>query len=478
MNVISNYSKYLTPTSLARKPSAIRKLMPLMKNPGMVSLGGGLPNPAMFPFCGRIEFQVSMPPKSTSPHPSSKAADGMISFDHFKTMKLVLDGKDLEEALQYSPTPGLPGLVSQLRDIQSREHNLDSVIHGTANNPLYDLSVTVGSQDALTKAFEMLLQHDCDQVFLENPTYSGALAFLQPYGVKLTPINTDNRGLDPDHLHALLASSATTQGRRVLYTIPTAQNPSGVTLDNERRRAIYQLACEHDLIILEDDPYYFLSPERQSLVSFLELDAMNCQSEGQSVTTRGLGEVDSNLGKGGRVLRFDSFSKIFSAGMRIGFVTAPIPLLERINLHIQGTNLHNCGVSQAMVSQLLKAWDGWSGLDSHVKKVATFYGRRRDWIVEAAEKHLRPEGSVPLASWTTPNAGMFLWLQLHNIPDTKSLIEEKAAAANVLFVPGQAFDPLNRPSSYVRAAYSTASRDDMNVAMKRLADLIQGCKTN
>ncbi|KAL3792482.1 hypothetical protein HJC23_008404 [Cyclotella cryptica] len=240
-------------------------------------------------------------------------------------MKLVLDGKDLEEALQYSPTPGLPGLVSQLRDIQSREHNLDSVIHGTANNPLYDLSVTVGSQDALTKAFEMLLQHDCDQVFLENPTYSGALAFLQPYGVKLTPINTDNRGLDPDHLHALLASSATTQGRRVLYTIPTAQNPSGVTLDNERRRAIYQLACEHDLIILEDDPYYFLSPERQSLVSFLELDAMNCQSEGQSVTTRGLGEVDSNLGKGGRVLRFDSFSKIFSAGMRIGFVTAPIP---------------------------------------------------------------------------------------------------------------------------------------------------------
>ena len=401
-------------------------------------------------------------------HPSSKAADGLISLDAAKTTKLVLDGKDLEEALQYSPTPGLPSLVQQLREIQSKEHNLDGALPGKSK-PLYDLSVTVGSQDALSKAFEMLLQTDCDEVLLENPTYSGALAFLQPYGVKLTPINTDSKGLDPEHLHTLL-SSAETKRRRVLYTIPTAQNPSGVTLDNERRRAIYDLACEHDLIILEDDPYYFLHPERQSLLSFLELDAINCQSEGKPTTTA---DTDTNAGKGGRVLRFDSFSKIFSAGMRIGYVTAPLPLLERINLHIQGTNLHNCGVSQAMVSQLLRAWDGWNGLDSHVKKVATFYGMRRDWVIEAAEKHLCPAGSAPLASWTVPTAGMFLWLQLNNISDTKSLIEKKAAASNVLFVPGQAFDPLDRPSSFIRAAYSTASRDDMDLAMERLSELIR-----
>lgn len=465
MNSIVNYSRYVTPTSLARKASAIRKLMPLLKQPGMVSLGGGLPNPTMFPFVNRIEFEVTMPMLS-SLHPSSHAADGLISFDSDKTTKLVLDGKDLEEALQYSATPGLPSLVSQLREIQSSEHKLDGVLAGE-KNALYDLSVTVGSQDALTKAFEMLLQHDCDELLLENPTYSGALAFLQPYGVKLTPINTDNRGLDPDHLHKLL-SSGETKRRRVLYCIPTAQNPSGITLDNERRLAIYELACEHDLIILEDDPYYFLHPERRSLVSFLELDAINCRSERQSIAN----DSDSNCGKGGRVLRFDSFSKIFSAGMRIGYVTAPLPLLERINMHIQGTNLHNCGVSQAMVSQLLKTWDA-NGFESHIDKVAAFYGRRRDWIVEAAEKYLRSTGSAPLASWTTPTAGMFLWLKLHNTSDTKSLIEEKAAAANVLFVPGQAFDPLDRPSPYIRAAYSTASRDDMNIAMKRLADLIR-----
>ena len=442
--------------------------MPLLKQPGMVSLGGGLPNPAMFPFVNRMQFEVTLPKESHVHHPSSKAADGMISLDAAKTTKLILDGKDLEEALQYSPTPGLPSLVKQLREIQSKEHHLNGVLP-EGSRSIYDLSVTVGSQDALSKAFEMLLQHDCDEVLLENPTYSGALAFLQPYGVTLTPINTDSKGLDPDHLHNLL-SSAETKRRRVLYTIPTAQNPSGVTLDNERRRAIYELACEHDVIILEDDPYYFLHPERQSLLSFLELDAMNCQREGLSSTTTA---IESNTGKGGRVLRFDSFSKIFSAGMRIGYVTAPIPILERINLHIQGTNLHNCGVSQAMISQLLKAWDGWSGLDSHVKKVAKFYGMRRDWIIEAAEKHLCPVDSAPLASWTVPTAGMFLWLQLNNIPDTKSLIEEKAAAANVLFVSGQAFDPLDRPSAFVRAAYSAASKDDMDMAMKRLADLIR-----
>ena len=156
--------------------------------------------------------------------------------------------------------------------------------------------------------------------------------------------------------------------------------------------------------------------------------------------------------------------------MRIGYVTARLPLPELINMHIQDMNLHNCGVSQAMVSQLLKTWDT-NGFESHLENVAVFYGRRRDWIVEAAEKYLRPIDSVPLASWTAPTAGMFLWLKLHNISDTKALIEEKAAAANVLFVPGQAFDPLDRPSPYVRAAYSTASRDDMNIAMKRLADL-------
>lgn len=449
MNAITNYTKYLSPTSLARQPSAIRKLMPLMKRPGMVSLGGGLPNPSMFPF-RKIQFDVSLP----------------YSID---TMSLVLEGNELEEALQYSPTPGLPRLVWQLRDIQNREHHINNLLASDDENTnaLFDVSITIGSQDGLTKAFEMLLhppsdvvgkeKDDCDEVLLESPTYSGALAFLQPFGVKLNPINTDNKGLDPDHLYNILTSNGSKR-RRVLYTIPTAQNPSGITLDNARRRAIYQLACEHDLIILEDDPYYFLHPERESLVSFLQLDAQNCM------------QTDSNAGKGGRVLRFDSFSKIFSAGMRIGFVTAPLPLLERINLHIQGTNLHNCGVSQAMISKMLDAWGGWDGLDAHLRRVSRFYGMRRDWIIEAAEKHL---GSVNGVKWNVPTAGMFLWLQLLQFDDTKSLIEEKAADSNVLFVPGQSFDPLDRLSSYVRASYSTASREDMDVAMKRLADLIR-----
>ena len=108
MNAITNYTKYLSPTSLARQPSAIRKLMPLMKRPGMVSLGGGLPNPSMFPF-RKIQFDVSLP----------------YSID---TMSLVLEGNELEEALQYSPTPGLPRLVWQLRDIQNREHHINNLL--------------------------------------------------------------------------------------------------------------------------------------------------------------------------------------------------------------------------------------------------------------------------------------------------------------------------------------------------------------
>jgi kynurenine/2-aminoadipate aminotransferase len=303
--------------------------------------------------------------------------------------------------------------------------------------------VSVGSQDALTKAFEMLLDPAQDELFLESPTYSGSLAFLQPFGVKMKPVATDEFGLKPEALQEALEKSNDGENkRRVLYTIPTAQNPSGSTLSNDRREAIYDIASAYDIIILEDDAYYYNHPARENVKSFLSLD---CD---------------------GRVIRFDTFSKLISSGMRIGFVTGPPKVIERLSFHTQATNLHNSGVSQIMLSKLLDHW-GKHGFDEHAKNVASFYCRRRDVMLAATERHL-----TGLAAWSPPEAGMFLWLKLNGIDDTKALIEEKAAAANVLFVPGQSFDPLDRPSPYVRASFSTASDDDMDIAMGRLAALI------
>lgn len=423
---IHDYEQYLSPLSSRRQPSAIRKLLPLMAQEGMVSLGGGLPNPDLFPIVGGLEFEVATGPSTTT--------------------KLRLNEQELKEALQYSPTPGLPSLVKQLEKLQHHNHQ--------AHWGDVSIAVTVGSQDALTKAMEMLLDPQEDELFVEDPTYSGALAFLQPFGVKLRPIQTDTNGLIPQSLEEALRQSSAK--RRVLYTIPTAQNPSGSTLSNDRRRAIYELAQEYDCIILEDDPYYFLHPNyKDGLTSFLEMD--------------------NTSGGDGRVLRFDSFSKIISAGLRVGFVTGPVKLLERLNYHTQATQLHNSGLSQAVVAKLLQEWDTISegGFEAHAQKVAEFYQERGQVLHQAAERHL-----TGLAEWSVPEAGMFLWMDLacSGITDTMSMIENKAAKAKVLLVPGQSFSPTNSKSSFVRASFSTASNEEMELAVQRLADLIRNEK--
>ena len=202
--------------------------MPLLEQPGMVSLGGGLPNSALFPF-------TSLKVGISDPHNGDET-------------EIHLSTEELGTALQYSPTPGLPKLVSHLRDLQTWEHGVDV---GKAPHHHYDVMVSVGSQDALTKTFEMLLDPAQDELFVEAPTYSGALAFLQPFGVKMMPVDTDEFGLlKPEALQQALENSNGENKRRVLYTIPTAQNPSGSTLSNDRREVIYDIASEFDMIIV------------------------------------------------------------------------------------------------------------------------------------------------------------------------------------------------------------------------------------
>ena len=120
-----------------------------------------------------------------------------------------------------------------------------------------------------------------------------------------------------------------------------------------------------------------------------------------------------------------------------------------------------------MLQKVLEHW-GEDGFNAHCQQVAEFYCQRRDVLLEAADRHLQG-----LAEWNVPEAGMFLWLKLLEVDDSKVLIEEKAAQANILLVPGQAFSPLNEVSSYVRASFSTASDEDMDSAMERLATLIR-----
>jgi kynurenine/2-aminoadipate aminotransferase len=244
--------------------------------------------------------------------------------------------------------------------------------------------------------------------------------------------------MDPHALEEILMASK----YKVMYTIPSAGNPSGATSTLERKKRIYQLAQKHQLLILEDDPYYYLQFD-QRIQSYFSMDT------------------------DGRVLRFDSLSKTLSAGLRLGWVTGPKPLIERITYHQQSTNLHASGISQLIASCLLEKW-GVDGFYAHIASICEFYKEKRNQFLELAQIHL-----APVADWNPPSGGMFVWIRLKTIKDSKELIASKAKEKKVLLLPGiEFFIPNSPPTNYVRASYSTASKEQMDLALQRLREVI------
>lgn len=381
-----------------------------------------MPNPTLFPLDGI----------------TIKLKDGQV-YD--------LPRDRLDKALQYSSSYGFPELVDWIKVYQKEQHILP--LQGASQVPDWDVCVTSGSQDALAKAFDMLLDEG-DYILTEDPTYSGALAALHPFGCNLIGISADRHGMDPDALEAVLDKwDFKKHPLRVLYLIPTGQNPSGASLPLDRKKRIYKLAAKYDLIIMEDDPYY------------------NLQLLEPGKTTAEAVPTFFSMDTDGRVLRFDSFSKIVSSGLRVGWVTGPRAMIEKIQLDMQGTELHASSVSQAVLLSVLEVW-GKEGWERQVTQVQKEYSRRRDVLISYAEKYL-----VGLAEWSAPKAGMFLWMKLLGVEDSTELIKKKAVEELVLMVPGKSFSPNGGPSPYVRASFSTSSDEDMEKAMQRLGSLLK-----
>ncbi|CAH1776805.1 unnamed protein product [Owenia fusiformis] len=422
-----NYARFLNATSLARKPSPIRVLTELLSRspPSMISLAGGMPNPELFPF---QEADIKLRDGST----------------------LKIDSSTMKTALQYGPTQGNAELITWMKKLQSHLHNPPTLNDDQDADSKMNICVTVGSQDGICKVFEMLVNPG-DNVLLDNPTYAGTLAILRPLGVNLLGVNTDQYGMQPKSLRKILSRWSPDEKfdknsdiPKIIYTIPNGVNPTGASLTTERKQEIYQIAQDYGLLVLEDDPYYFLQFSKTKSPSFLSMD------------------VD------GRVLRFDSFSKILSSGLRLGMVSGPSVLTNKLSLHMMASVLHCSSFSQIMVLELLKRWQ-IEGFLQHTEKVTAFYKEQKDCLIAAANKHLKG-----LAEWHEPVAGMFLWLKLLGIKDTKTLIEEKALAKEVMLVPGFAFQTDESvPCNYVRAAFSLATPEQMDTAMERLAELIR-----
>lgn len=416
------YSRFITAISAARQPSLIREMTKILAtaSPEMIPLSGGLPNPEMFPF-KQLTLQVS---------------DGV---------PIVLEGKELQSALQYLPTNGHPELLSQLQALQEQVHTPNQTVWANT-----DIVVTSGSQDGLCKAIEMLMDVG-SSVLVEDFVYSGTLAILNPYKPVFHVIESDSQGMIPSSLKETLAQWEEGEegepGRpRFLYINPTGANPTGTLLPEERRREIYRLCCQYNLLLLEDDPYYYLQfgPDDCRPPSFLSLDTE------------------------GRVLRFDSFSKILSSGIRLGFVTGPKELIQRIVLHMQVSVLHASSLSQVITASLLNQW-GHQGFLKHIEQVEQFYQMRRDRMVVAADKHL-----AGLVEYSVPQGGMFLWIKVPQLESTWDMVMERGLAKNIMLMPGKAFQPdMDRPCPYLRAAFSVAAEEKFEPAMERLAELIR-----
>ncbi|KAM7141619.1 kynurenine/alpha-aminoadipate aminotransferase, mitochondrial-like [Molossus nigricans] len=405
-----NYTRFITAASASRKPSPIGVLTDILSTApkSVISLATGSPNPNMFPF---------------------KAA--VITVENGKTIQF--DEDIMKRALQYSQSAGIPELLSWLKQLQVKLHN-PPTLHYPPSQGQVDICVTTGSQEGLCKVFEMLI-----------------IVELHPLGCNMFSVSSDEYGMIPDALKEILSRWKPEDSKnpekntpKFLYTVPSGNNPAGTSLTSDCKKEICELARKYDFLIIEDDPYYFLQFNKPWAPTFLSMDT------------------------DGRVIRADSFSKILSSGLRIGFITGPKPLIERVVLHTQVSTLHPSTFTQLMVSQLLHQW-GEEGFLAHVERVIDYYRKQKDALLAAADKWLSG-----LAEWHAPIAGMFVWIKIKGISDVKKLIEEKAIKKEILMVPGNAFYiDSSAPRPYFRASFSLASPEQMDTAFQRLAQLIK-----
>ncbi|KAF9037710.1 PLP-dependent transferase [Panaeolus papilionaceus] len=430
----SFYADFLSTLAKERKPSPIRTLYPLEKTPGLVSLLAGKPNAKTFPF-------------------TSVSVNARSPTDADKETTLIIKGDELTTALQYGDTTGFKSLVDWITGLQEFSH-------GRKRGEGWRVSIGSGSQDLIFKAVLALL-NDGDAVLVESPVYAGVIPMFSSLHCEQIEVETDANGILSSSLRSILEQWPAGKPKpKVLYTVPYGCNPTGMTATLERRKEVLKLAREHNFLILEDDPYYYLyygEAARPPSYFHLELEEP---------------EV-------GRVLRFDSLSKILSAGIRIGFATGPEVLLNAVDAYTATSNLQTSSLTQMIVFKLLESW-GYEDFKTHTLQVSQFYKEKRDVFEKAMKQHLSG-----LAEWTPPEAGMFYWFKLlltssgdgagatgGQEDDSEAVIRTKAVEKGVLALPGTVFLPNGRKTAYVRAAFSLADEDDVQKAVSRLREAV------
>jgi 2-aminoadipate transaminase len=293
--------------------------------------------------------------------------------------------------------------------------------------------ITSGSLQGFVFLAEQLVQPGA-RVLVEAPTYDRPIKILKRLGAEIVGLPMDDEGLVPEALEEALSSGAKPA---FLYTIATFQNPSGRTLSEERRRRVVELAREHELLVLEDDPYGLVRYEGEPLPTLFELEG------------------------GVNVAYASSFSKTIAPGVRVGYFVLPAPLAAQIEALAVSTYISPPFLAQATVNEFVRR----GSFEPNVARVNGLLGARRDAMLEALERHA-PQG----VTWSHPEGGYFLWVDLEN--DAPSLAA--AQAAGVTFVEGKDFFADGSGGQSMRLAFSFVSPDEIAEGVARLAPLLAG----
>ncbi len=387
--------KYLAERVKPLKASAIREMFKMMADPEIISLAGGNPASELFPA-----------------EELSKIAG-----------KILMTNPTL--ALQYGTTDGWGPMkeaaLSRAKKVNSVKDN-DKII------------ITTGAQQAIDLALKVLI-NEGDKVVVEAPSFVGTLNSIRSYQAEMIGVPVESDGMDIDALEEVLKNNDV----KLIYTIPTFQNPSGTTMSLEKRKRMLALASKYDVLILEDNPYGDLRFAGEDVPTIKSMDNED------------------------RVIYVGSFSKILSPGMRLGYAVANDELIDRIEVVKQANDVHTPMITQIMAVEFMKKYD----IDKYIEKSRELY-RQKCTLMLDTMKECFPEA----VKWTEPEGGLFIWCSCPEGTDVSELLK-KCIEKKVAFVPGNNFaTDIEAPSNMFRLNYSSMSTDKIEKGIRIMGEVL------
>ena len=373
--------------------SAIREIFKYAADPSVISLAGGNPAPELFPHEALADI-----------------AAGLLR-------------EQPVTALQYGITEGYLPFREAIKERLKRVEGI-----GTEND---ELIVVSGGQQGIDLATKCLV-NEGDTVIVEQPSFIGAMNAFRSYGAHLVGVPVENDGMNLDALEIALKGNSNV---RFIYTIPTFQNPMGVTMSIEKRKNLYEIAKRYGVLILEDNPYGELTFDGKKMPTIKSMDT------------------------DGIVMYSGSFSKILAPGLRLGFLCAPKAIVQKVVIAKQVSDVHTPMLPQLLATEYMKRYD----LDALIAEMRKNYAHKCKTMLDAMDEFF-PDG----VTYTRPGGGLFIWCDLGHDLDTLSLSKE-AIAEKVVYVPGNTFMVnMDEKCTALRLNYSSSTDEKIVEGIRRL----------